>query len=59
LLLIHIVIEGRSSFNNKSLHSIGDTPNPYEKAISIIGKTLAPFDDDNMIPCLGFGDGKA
>lgn len=47
---------GRSSFNNKSLHSIGDTPNPYEKAISIIGKTLAPFDDDNLIPCLGFGD---
>jgi E3 ubiquitin-protein ligase RGLG len=59
LVLIHVVIEGRSSFNNKSLHSIGDTPNPYEKAISIIGKTLAPFDDDNLIPCLGFGDGKA
>ncbi|TKY68545.1 E3 ubiquitin-protein ligase RGLG2 [Spatholobus suberectus] len=47
---------GRISFNNRSLHAIGNTPNPYEKAISIIGKTLAPFDDDNMIPCFGFGD---
>ncbi|KAK7271360.1 hypothetical protein RJT34_27184 [Clitoria ternatea] len=47
---------GRISFNNKSLHAIGDTPNPYEKAISIVGKTLAPFDDDNLIPCFGFGD---
>ncbi|KDP27728.1 hypothetical protein JCGZ_19705 [Jatropha curcas] len=47
---------GKFSFNNRSLHAIGDTPNPYEKAISIIGKTLAPFDDDNLIPCFGFGD---
>ncbi|KAI9161576.1 hypothetical protein LWI28_018814 [Acer negundo] len=47
---------GKVSFNNRSLHAIGDTPNPYEKAISIIGKTLAPFDDDNLIPCFGFGD---
>ncbi|TKY49460.1 E3 ubiquitin-protein ligase RGLG2 [Spatholobus suberectus] len=47
---------GRISFNNRSLHAIGSTPNPYEKAISIIGKTLAPFDDDNLIPCFGFGD---
>ncbi|XP_058747273.1 E3 ubiquitin-protein ligase RGLG4-like [Vicia villosa] len=47
---------GRISFNNRSLHAIGDTRNPYEKAISIIGKTLAPFDDDNLIPCFGFGD---
>uniref|UniRef100_A0A2N9F754 RING-type domain-containing protein n=1 Tax=Fagus sylvatica TaxID=28930 RepID=A0A2N9F754_FAGSY len=39
-----------------ALHAIGDTPNPYEKAISIIGKTLAPFDEDNLIPCYGFGD---
>ncbi|KAH1215066.1 E3 ubiquitin-protein ligase RGLG4 [Glycine soja] len=47
---------GSVSFNNRSLHAIGSTPNPYEKAISIIGKTLAPFDDDNLIPCFGFGD---
>lgn len=47
---------GKKSFNNRSLHAIGDTPNPYEKAITIIGKTLAPFDEDNLIPCFGFGD---
>ncbi|XP_057485600.1 E3 ubiquitin-protein ligase RGLG4 isoform X2 [Actinidia eriantha] len=47
---------GKISFNNRSLHDIGDTHNPYETAISIIGKTLAPFDEDNLIPCLGFGD---
>lgn len=55
---IDVVIEGKVSFNNRSLHNIGEAPNPYEKAISIIGKTLAPFDDDNLIPCFGFGDGK-
>ncbi|KAH0451502.1 hypothetical protein IEQ34_018801 [Dendrobium chrysotoxum] len=47
---------GKYSFNNQSLHAIGDKPNPYEEAISIIGKTLAPFDEDNLIPCFGFGD---
>ncbi|PON69474.1 Copine [Trema orientale] len=47
---------GRHSFNRKSLHSIGSRPNPYEQAISIIGQTLSPFDEDNLIPCLGFGD---
>ncbi|KAL8228024.1 hypothetical protein R6Q57_015608 [Mikania cordata] len=47
---------GKVSFNNRSLHAVGDSPNPYEKAISIIGETLAPFDDDNLIPCFGFGD---
>jgi E3 ubiquitin-protein ligase RGLG len=48
---------GKQSFGGQSLHRIGDTPNPYEQAISIIGKTLAPFDEDNLIPCFGFGDG--
>ncbi|KAJ6792711.1 E3 ubiquitin-protein ligase RGLG4-like isoform X3 [Iris pallida] len=47
---------GKYSFNNRSLHAIGEQPNPYEQAISIIGKTLAPFDEDNLIPCFGFGD---
>ncbi|KAK1424933.1 hypothetical protein QVD17_20274 [Tagetes erecta] len=47
---------GKISFNSRSLHAIGDTPNPYEKAIRIIGETIAPFDDDNLIPCFGFGD---
>lgn len=47
---------GAKSFNRKSLHHTGDGLNPYEQAISIIGKTLAAFDDDNLIPCYGFGD---
>ncbi|CAN1273031.1 E3 ubiquitin-protein ligase RGLG1 [Linum perenne] len=47
---------GTKSFNKKSLHHIGDGFNPYEQAISIIGKTLAAFDEDNLIPCFGFGD---
>ncbi|KAL5572819.1 hypothetical protein UlMin_022416 [Ulmus minor] len=47
---------GAKSFNRRSLHHIGDTPNPYEQAITIIGKTLAAFDEDNLIPCYGFGD---
>ncbi|KAL8532757.1 hypothetical protein ACS0TY_009096 [Phlomoides rotata] len=47
---------GAKSFNRKSLHTIGNEPNPYEQAISIIGKTLSAFDDDNLIPCFGFGD---
>jgi E3 ubiquitin-protein ligase RGLG len=51
------MIVGKYSFNRKSLHAISSTPNPYEQAISIIGRTLSPFDEDNIIPCFGFGDG--
>ncbi|KAH9293536.1 hypothetical protein KI387_041259, partial [Taxus chinensis] len=47
---------GKHSFNRRSLHEIGNVPNPYEQAISIIGRTLSPFDEDNLIPCFGFGD---
>ncbi|GFP92808.1 E3 ubiquitin-protein ligase rglg2 [Phtheirospermum japonicum] len=47
---------GRESFNGRSLHHIGEGLNPYEHAISIIGRTLARFDEDNLIPCFGFGD---
>ncbi|KAJ1391474.1 von Willebrand factor A-like domain superfamily [Sesbania bispinosa] len=47
---------GKYSFHRKSLHYIGNTPNPYEQAISIVGRTLSSFDEDNLIPCFGFGD---
>ncbi|KAJ8761264.1 hypothetical protein K2173_001320 [Erythroxylum novogranatense] len=47
---------GKISFNRQSLHAIGNATNPYEQAISVIGRTLAPFDDDNLMPCFGFGD---
>lgn len=47
---------GRRTFGNRCLHSLSDVVNPYEQALSIIARTLAPFDDDNFIPCYGFGD---
>ncbi|KAJ9169441.1 hypothetical protein P3X46_017640 [Hevea brasiliensis] len=47
---------GARSFNRRSLHHIGNGQNPYEQAISIIGRTLSAFDEDNLIPCFGFGD---
>lgn len=47
---------GKISFGGRSLHAIGNELNPYEKAISIVGETLTPFDEDNLIPCFGFGD---
>ncbi|KAK9675509.1 hypothetical protein RND81_11G011400 [Saponaria officinalis] len=47
---------GARSFNRRCLHNLGNKPNPYEEAISIIGQTLSAFDDDNLIPCFGFGD---
>lgn len=48
---------GKKSFNGRSLHAVNENVvNPYEQAISIIGQTLSPFDDDNLIPCFGFGD---
>ncbi|KAL9157401.1 hypothetical protein ABFS82_08G003000 [Erythranthe guttata] len=48
---------GMRSNKGLSMHHIGNGPNPYEQAISIIAKTLAAFDEDNLIPCFGFGDG--
>ncbi|KAJ6821283.1 E3 ubiquitin-protein ligase RGLG2-like isoform X1 [Iris pallida] len=47
---------GKHSFNGRSLHHIGDIQNPYEQAISVIGRTLSAFDEDNLIPSFGFGD---
>ncbi|XP_073056497.1 E3 ubiquitin-protein ligase RGLG2-like [Primulina eburnea] len=47
---------GARSFHRRSLHAIGYEQNPYEQAISIIGRTLSKFDEDNLIPCYGFGD---
>lgn len=49
---------GRRTFGGQSLHYISPTGelNPYQKAISIVGRTLEPFDDDKLIPSFGFGD---
>ena len=49
---------GKFSFHGRSLHHISNVPNPYEQGISILGQTLSKFDEDNLIPCFGFGDGK-
>ncbi|KAJ3708639.1 hypothetical protein LUZ61_012344 [Rhynchospora tenuis] len=49
---------GKESFKGRCLHHISDTPNPYELAIAIVGRTLAKFDEDNLIPCFGFGDAR-
>ncbi|GKA31949.1 E3 ubiquitin protein ligase RGLG2-like protein [Tanacetum coccineum] len=52
--------------NNKKIFSVQDffrytkaegyNLNPYAQPISITGKALAEFDEDNLIPCYGFGD---
>lgn len=31
--------------------------NPYEEALTIIGKTLEVFEEDKEVLCFGFGDG--
>jgi E3 ubiquitin-protein ligase RGLG len=49
---------GAHSYGGRSLHQLGPRPNPYEEAISIIARTLSPFDDDQLYPCWGFGDGE-
>ncbi|XP_026424608.1 E3 ubiquitin-protein ligase RGLG2-like isoform X2 [Papaver somniferum] len=50
--------KGAISFNNKSLHHIGEVTNPYELAVTVIGETLSALnsEDNNLIPCFGFGD---
>jgi len=51
---------GKRTFNGRSLHYIDpdapDARNPYMTTVEVIGKVLAHFDDDNLIPVLGFGD---
>ncbi|KAG6635046.1 hypothetical protein CIPAW_11G015400 [Carya illinoinensis] len=47
---------GTESFNRRSLHHIGAEQNPYEQAMSIIGKAVASFNGNNLIRCFGFGD---
>ncbi|ELP87925.1 copine-2, putative [Entamoeba invadens IP1] len=50
---------GTHSFGGQCLHAINpavNNYNPYQKVISIIGRTLEPFDDDHLIPVYGFGD---
>ena len=51
--------QGRQTFNGRCLHHLSegnDILNPYEKVVSIVGRTLEKFDDDKLIPTFGFGD---
>eukprot|EP00286_Rhodomonas_abbreviata_P019728 CAMPEP_0181309400 /NCGR_PEP_ID=MMETSP1101-20121128/11992_1 /TAXON_ID=46948 /ORGANISM="Rhodomonas abbreviata, Strain Caron Lab Isolate" /LENGTH=275 /DNA_ID=CAMNT_0023415879 /DNA_START=93 /DNA_END=920 /DNA_ORIENTATION=- len=49
---------GAKSFGGLSLHDCSNphNQNPYQRVISIVGRTLEAFDDDKMIPSFGFGD---
>lgn len=47
---------GKRTFGGQPLHTLGAaSPNPYEQALAVVGATLAPFDDDGLIPAYGFG----
>eukprot|EP00112_Aurelia_sp_Birch-Aquarium-sp1_P022276 Seg6222.2 transcript_id=Seg6222.2/GoldUCD/mRNA.D3Y31 product="E3 ubiquitin-protein ligase RGLG5" protein_id=Seg6222.2/GoldUCD/D3Y31 len=51
--------QGRKTFEHKSLHHIFKNVrrvNPYQRVISAMAETLSTFDEDNLIPCYGFGD---
>jgi E3 ubiquitin-protein ligase RGLG len=55
---------GAISFGGKSLHELfpasvaaeQSQQNPYEYVLQNICETMSAFDDDNHIPCYGFGD---
>ena len=53
--------QGTRTFGGLSLHACTKMAgrnilNPYQQVISIIGRSLEPFDDDNLIPVFGFGE---
>eukprot|EP00162_Nutomonas_longa_P007811 comp18052_c0_seq1/m.31562 comp18052_c0_seq1/g.31562 ORF comp18052_c0_seq1/g.31562 comp18052_c0_seq1/m.31562 type:complete len:263 (-) comp18052_c0_seq1:19-807(-) len=48
---------GVNTFGGRCLHDISpERENPYQSVISILGKTLAVFDEDQLIPTFGFGN---
>ncbi|EGZ26719.1 hypothetical protein PHYSODRAFT_472911, partial [Phytophthora sojae] len=50
---------GEKSLGGRCLHEIdpnGVFMNLYQSVISVIGRVLEAFDDDNIIPAFGFGD---
>lgn len=51
-------VTGERSFGGRCLHDTSQGQNPYMRAMSVIAKALADFDDDNLIPAYGFGDSR-
>ena len=49
--------KGAKSFGGRGLHDVSDPKlqKPYQDVIATIGRTLAPFDSDGLIPLYGFG----
>ena len=47
---------GACSFHGRCLHDTKGPVNPYQQVLSIVARTLEPFDEDNLIPVFGFGD---
>ncbi|ETL41003.1 hypothetical protein L916_07933, partial [Phytophthora nicotianae] len=59
ILTLSLQWTGEKSFGGRCLHEIdpsGVFMNPYQSVISVIGRVLEAFDDDNIIPAFGFGD---
>lgn len=46
---------GRRTFQGRNLHEISASQNFYEQAMRLVSRTLAEFDEDNLIPAYGFG----
>jgi len=40
---------GKRTSGGRSLHALGNIPNPYQLAISVLGRTLEPFDEDHLM----------
>ena len=49
---------GKRTFGGRCLHDTSNPniPNPYMRVMDIMGRALAPYDDDGLIPVYGFGD---
>ena len=50
-------VSGDRTFQKRDLHTVEPGhPNPYERVLFVVARTLSQFDDDNLIPAFGFGD---